>query len=267
MCGLAGWFDVLPDAGPPPGPVRRRRALDLLRDRGPDDEGEWIAADGRAGLLHRRLAIVDRAGGAQPMEGPRPGGRLAWNGELFEAAERREALRRAGAAIRTRSDTEVLAHLLAGDGPGALDDEPGQWALAWIDEPRGELLLARDAAGEKPLYVARSGGRVAFASTLDALRALVPVDAEIDREALSLYLSWGFVPAPLTILRGVRKLVAGQRLLWRRGDAEPSDLARAPAPHAPAGAYACAASFDAGARRLEFVQVAACEEVLVRVRP
>jgi len=224
MCGFAGWFDIGPGAGAPPTEARRRRALELLTPRGPDDEGEWIAGDGRAGLLHRRLAIVDRAGGAQPMAGPTYGQMLAWNGELFDAAAHRRRMERDGVTFRTRSDTEVLTHMLAAaprgdDGPdyrAVFGAASGQWAMAWIDMERGELLLARDPAGEKPLFHATVRDRIVFASTLDALRALAPVDTSIDGEALSLYLSWGFVPAPLTIFRGAAKLWAGHSVVHQR---------------------------------------------------
>lgn len=226
MCGFAGWFDVAPGAGPPPSERRRRRALDLLAPRGPDDEGVWIAADGSAGLLHRRLAIVDRAGGAQPMAGPEPGQVLAWNGELFEAHARRAQLERAGHVFRTRSDTEVLAHLLASapqpEGresgiPRVLAGEPGQWAFAWIEEEPRRLVLGRDPRGEKPLYWAAQDGRLHFASTLDALLALCPRGFAADEAALSLYLSWGFVPAPRTVYAGVRKLPPGGVFEWPPG--------------------------------------------------
>ncbi len=218
MCGFAGWFDLRPGA-PPPASDARRRALDLLAARGPDGEGEQVAADGSWGLLHRRLAIVDRDGGAQPMAGPRPGSWLAWNGELFDQDARRDGLRAAGRVLRTRSDTEVLAHTLDAHGDAALADLAGnQFALAWIAEHEGtpRLLLARDPAGEKPLFLARHGDRLLFASTLDAVRALGQMDVAIEPEALSLYLSWGFVPAPLTIFRGVSKLAAGECVAARR---------------------------------------------------
>ena len=227
MCGFAGWFDTAPDAGPPPSETRRRATLDRLRPRGPDDEGEWIASDGRAGLLHRRLAIVDRGGGAQPMAGPEPWQMLAWNGELFEADARRAELERAGHVFRTRSDTEVLTHLLAegaGQARKRLAREPGQWALAYIDAARGTLLLARDPAGEKPLYVAASAARVCFASTLDALRALTPAGVTLDPDALSLYLSWGFVPAPRTVFRDVTKLRAGTFVTYERRESRDEPL-------------------------------------------
>lgn len=100
MCGLAGWFDVAADAGPPPDQARRRAALDALRARGPDGEGTVIEPG--LGLLHRRLAIVDRAGGAQPMAGSRKGQWLAWNGELFDHAARRSALEERGERFATK---------------------------------------------------------------------------------------------------------------------------------------------------------------------
>ncbi len=208
MCGLAGWFDTGPGAGPPPDERARRAALDALAARGPDGEG--VAIGHGFGLLHRRLAIVDAAGGAQPMAGPRAGQVLAWNGELFDHASRRRALEASGETFSTRSDTEVLARLLAKDGAAALSSLRAQFAIAWIDG--GTLLLARDRAGEKPLFWRTDGDRILFASTLAALAALAPFPRELDREALSLYLSWGFVPAPLTIFAGVRKVRAGEWL-------------------------------------------------------
>jgi asparagine synthase (glutamine-hydrolysing) len=223
MCGFAGWFDVAPDAGPPPPEQRRREALDLLAPRGPDDEGEWIAPDGRAGLLHRRLAIVDREGGHQPMAGPEPGQMLAWNGELFEADALRAELATDGHRFRTRSDTEVLARLVAVHGEwlnARLSSVCGQWAFAWIDVERGHLTLARDPAGEKPLFYSDTNGRVCFASSLDALRALCPFGHALAPEALSLYLSWGFVPAPRTVFGtvsdGIAKVSAGTAARWNR---------------------------------------------------
>jgi asparagine synthase (glutamine-hydrolysing) len=213
MCGFAGWFDTGPAAGAPPVEHARRAALDALSARGPDGEG--VATGPGFGLLHRRLAIVDVAGGAQPMAGPRAGQSLAWNGELFDHAARRRALVAAGETFASKSDTEVLARLLARGGVDALPSLRAQFAIAWIDD--GSLLLARDRGGEKPLFWRKDGDRVLFASTLEALAALAPFPREIDREALSLYLSWGFVPAPLTIFAGVRKLRAGEWLRATQG--------------------------------------------------
>lgn len=208
MCGLAGWFDVGPAAGAPPSEGARRAALAALAERGPDGEG--VSTGPGFGLLHRRLAIVDVAGGAQPMSGPRAGQRLAWNGELFDHAARRRALEASGETFATRSDTEVVARLLASGGADALTSLRAQFAIAWIDG--GTLLLARDRGGEKPLFWRRDGDRIVFASTIGALAALAPFPRDLDREALSLYLSWGFVPAPHTIYAGVRKLRAGEWL-------------------------------------------------------
>jgi len=236
MCGFAGWFDMGPRVGAPPDERARRAALDALADRGPDGEGAVVGE--RFGLLHRRLAVVDPAGGAQPMAGRRKGEWLAWNGEVFDHAARRERLERDGERFVTRSDTEVLAALLGRDGARALDDLRAQFAVAWIDG--GSLLLARDRAGEKPLFWRRDGDRLLFASTLDALRALAPFPRDVDQEALSLYLSWGFVPAPRTIFAGANKLRAGEWIratsdgAWETGRLAPTrprealDVAEAP---------------------------------------
>lgn len=241
MCGFAGWLDVGPAAGPPPDEAARRAALDALAARGPDDEGVHVGP--HFGLLHRRLAVVDREGGAQPMAGPRDGQLLAWNGELFDHAERRRALQSAGETFATRSDTEVLARLLARDGVRALDTLRAQFAIAWVDGD--SLLLARDAAGEKPLFWRRDGDRVLFASTLAALRALAPFPREIDREALSLYLSWGFVPAPHTIWAGVHKLAAGATLSFSRDGRETAGRVAPEPAHEPIAKEECAPALRA----------------------
>lgn len=226
MCGFAGWFDLRPRrpgaSAEPVSAARRRAVLDELAPRGPDGEGEFQTPDGRIGLLHRRLAVVDPRGGDQPMRGPGRAEALAWNGEVFDHAEHRRRLEGTGATFSTRSDTEVLAHLLHAEGTASLARIRAQYALAWVSdfddaERPATLLLARDRAGEKPLYWTEQEGRIWFASTLAALRALVALPARIDRRSLSLYLSWGFVPAPATILEGVHKLEAGQ---WLRFDSD-----------------------------------------------
>ncbi len=231
MCGFAGWFDTGPK-GAAPDDGRRRAALDALSARGPDAEG--VHAEGHFGLLHRRLAIIDAAGGAQPMAGPGAGQWLAWNGELFDHDTWRHALAATGATFSTKSDTEVLTRLLARGEVRDLAALRGQFALAWID---GEtLLLARDRNGEKPLFWRRDGNRLFFASTLDALHALSPFPREVDREALSLYLSWGFIPAPWTIFSGVRKLGAGAVLRANRDGVVAMQTLAPPKPHEPIAA-------------------------------
>ncbi len=256
MCGFAGWFDLAPGAPPPP-PDARRRALDALSARGPDGEGATIAPDGAWGLLHRRLVIVDLAGGAQPFAGPGRAQHLAWNGELFDHVARRAELEAQGETFATRSDTEVLARLLARRGAAAIDTLRAQYALAWVDGDT--LVLARDPAGEKPLYWRRDGSRVLFASTLAALDALAPFPRKLDRTALSLYLSWGFVPAPRTAFLAVSKLRAGDVLsVTRGGEIEVTRRAAPGTPDLPKGeemAALRAALAEASRLRLESADV------------
>jgi len=212
MCGFVGWYGTASAEGPPPTLERLRAATALLAHRGPDGEGTWIAPDGTCGLGHRRLAILDREGGAQPMADASGRWHVAFNGEIFNHPELRAAAEREGEAFRTRSDTEVLLRLIARRGPRAIGALRGQFAFAFYDAAERTLILARDALGEKPLFTARSDGRLYFASTLDALRAIGGLSGEPDPEAVSLFLSFSYVPAPWTAFRAARRLPAGHLL-------------------------------------------------------
>ncbi len=224
MCGLAG---ILSLDGSPVHHTTLKAMTEALRHRGPD-EGSVIllgeeeraprGADGRApgretsrpamriGLGHRRLKVIDLSGAAaQPMRSP-GGGWLVYNGELYNTPELRAELETRGVRFRSRSDTEVVLEALCAWGTAALPRFNGMFALAFW-EPRGRrLILARDRFGEKPLYYARAGGLLLFASELGALMRHGDAPPPIDPEALELYLTFGFIPAPWTIYRGVRKL-------------------------------------------------------------
>ena len=222
MCGLVGWFETETAEGPPPGMERLRRATALLAPRGPDGEGAWISPDGVCGLGHRRLAILDLEGGAQPM--PTPDGRwhAAFNGEIFNFAELRREMESKGESFSTRSDTEVLLRLVARRRGAAVAALRGQFAFAAYDAAEKTLLLARDALGEKPLFTARHRGRVFFASALDALLEVGDLPRDPDPEAISLYLAFSYVPAPWTAYRAARRLPAGHLLqVTRRGSWAP----------------------------------------------
>src|SRR5437867_1658588 len=235
MCGLAG---ILSLEGPTVQHTSLKAMTEALRHRGPD-EGAVILltdADGvpdlargrdarpsearppvRIGLGHRRLKVIDLSGAAaQPMRHA-GGAWLVYNGEIYNTAELRSELRSRGARFRSRSDTEVVLEALCAWGSEALPRLNGMFALAFWEPRSRRLVLARDRFGEKPLYYARAGGLLLFASELGALLRHGDVPLEIDPEALELYLTFGFIPAPWTIYRGVRKLPHASCLEVRPG--------------------------------------------------
>ena len=191
------------------------RMSETLRHRGPDDEGHWCATDARVGLAHRRLAIIDLSpAGHQPMSDE--AGRLwvTYNGEIYNYRELREELRGRGHRFRTASDTEVLLAAYREWGtecPGHLD---GMFAFALYDTAERRLFLARDRAGEKPLFVHHAAGRLAFASELKALMADPAFPRRLSPDALDYYLAYGYVPGELCILAGVRKLPPAHTLTY-----------------------------------------------------
>lgn len=178
-----------------------------MAHRGPDGEG--LHLDGPVGLAHRRLAIIDLEGGAQPMATPDGDVWIAYNGEVFNYLELFEELKALGYHPRTHSDTEavLLAYRAFGlDFPSRLN---GMFAIAIWDAARRRLVLCRDRMGVKPLYVADTPDGVVFASEIKALRGVDGVDGAIDLDALDEYLTLGYVIHPRSIVRGVRKIEPG----------------------------------------------------------
>ncbi|HEX3126062.1 MAG TPA: asparagine synthase (glutamine-hydrolyzing) [Thermoanaerobaculia bacterium] len=204
MCGIAGLF--LYEGG-----FARRETLEKLirplHHRGPDDEGFHLS--GPLGLAHARLSIIDLNGGHQPIFNEDRSVAVICNGEIYNHRELRRGLERRGHRFATGSDTEVIAHLYEELGAGCVEKLAGMFALAVADFRGGKLLLARDRVGKKPLYIADDGRRLGFASELKSLTNAGLAGAEIDPEALDLYLCFGYVPTPWTIFRGARKLPAG----------------------------------------------------------
>src|SRR5713226_6973884 len=212
MCGICGDVDLL--GAPDEAPVRRMAWA--LAHRGPDAEGFF--AEGPAALGHRRLSILDIAGGVQPMV--REGVALVFNGQAYEHDEVRERLRSRGHAFTTRSDTEVVLRAYLEWGERFVEELHGMFAIALWDAPRRKLLLARDRLGKKPLYYALAQGaswtgapegaatRAVFGSELKACAAHGGVPRELDHEALAQYLAVEYVPAPRSIHRHVFKLPA-----------------------------------------------------------
>ena len=203
MCGFSG--EVRRDGSPADvGAVARMAAT--MHDRGPDGSGVWAA--GRVALAHRRLKIVDLTEhAAQPMVDPELGLTIAFNGMVYNYPELREQLLRAGHRFFSHGDTEVVLKAYAQWGEDFVDHLVGMFACVLVERDTGRVVLARDRLGIKPLYLAEVPGALRFASTLPALLAGGGVDTTLDPAALHSYLSFhSVVPAPRTVLAGVRKL-------------------------------------------------------------
>ncbi len=213
MCGIAGRVNRDRDR-----PVDAR-AIDgmsrILAHRGPDGDGCRI--DGRVGLCHRRLAIVDRRAGAQPMQNEDGTVWIVYNGEIYNHETLREELVALGHAFRTKSDTEVVVHGWEAWGADVLRRLWGMFAFALWDGRTETLLLARDRLGVKPLYYTLAGGDLVFASEAKAIFCHEDVPCEVDPEARLAFLQHRYVPGPRTAFQGVHRLQPGQRLLFQNG--------------------------------------------------
>lgn len=223
MCGLAGYFG----AG---GPAGRHRgylghAGELLAHRGPDGLGFWQGAG--AGLVHRRLAVIDLSPqAAQPMATPDGALVLAWNGEIYNHLDLRRELEAGGARFRSRSDTEVILLGWRRWGPGLLDRLDGMFAMALIDTVAGELVLARDRFGEKPLVWTRADGTVLFGSAIKALLPWPGFDPAPDLAVLHDYLAFQYCPGTSTAFAGIQRVEPGTALVFRRGRTDGPRLLR-----------------------------------------
>jgi asparagine synthase (glutamine-hydrolysing) len=189
------------------------RMRDTLRHRGPDDEGSWQSADRRVALGHRRLSIIDlSSAGRQPMPDSSAALQITFNGEIYNYRELRRELEAEGHAFRTSTDTEVILEAYRHWDLGFLPRLNGMFAFGLFDADRNRLLLARDRAGEKPLFYRADGGRFAFASELKALFADPGCPRRLDLEALDYYLAFGYVPGDRCLVQGIRKLPQGHAL-------------------------------------------------------
>jgi asparagine synthase (glutamine-hydrolysing) len=220
MCGICGVATV--EAPPDLEVVRRMSAR--LAHRGPDSDG-LFHADGVA-LAARRLSIIDLEGGTQPLSNEDGSVVVVQNGEIYNHRELRAELERSGHRFATACDTEVLAHLYEEHGDGFLERLRGMFALALWDAKRRRLLLARDRFGIKPLYYGVEGGTLSFASELKAMLEQPGFSRAIDPRALSAYLAFNSIPAPLTIFSAARKLSPGSMLAWHDGELTESRYAR-----------------------------------------
>ncbi len=209
MCGIAGLYAYL-DVAPAVDPAELTRMNLRLAPRGPDGSGDWIAEDGRVGLTHRRLAIIDLSDrGAQPMHSADGAISITFNGEIYNYRELRAELQHKGYVFRSDSDTEVLIQLYLDRGPAMVEALRGMFAFGLWDSGRRRLLLARDPLGIKPLYYADDGWTVRFASQAKALLAGGAVSRDPDPAGIVGFHLMGAVPEPFTVWRDIRAVPAG----------------------------------------------------------
>ncbi len=210
MCGIAGY------AGRnPPDALALRRMCDALVHRGPDEDGYHLG-DGVA-LGMRRLAIIDVATGRQPVFNEDRTVAIVYNGEVYNFGELRAELEGKGHRFETGSDTECIVHLYEEHGERCVEHLRGMFAFALWDERQRRLLLARDRAGKKPLFYRATADGIWFASELKALLLEDRLPRAVDPLALHYYLTFGYVPAPQSIIAGVHKLPPAHTLSWCDG--------------------------------------------------
>lgn len=229
MCGIAGFLRPTGASRPDDSAILQAMAQ-TIRHRGPDGQGVW--AERGAGFAHRRLSIIDLSESAnQPMVSADGKHALCYNGEIYNFRDVRDELQRLGETFRTQSDTEVLLYALRRWGADALKRLNGMFAFAFWDSERRTMMLARDRIGEKPLVYASVGGTLIFGSEIKALCAFPGFERRPDLRAISHYLAFQYVPAPMTAFAGVRKLPPGSYLIARPGEiGEPKSYWRLPPP-------------------------------------
>jgi asparagine synthase (glutamine-hydrolysing) len=217
MCGIAGIINYKGKA------IDRgivKKMCDSMRHRGPDNEGIYLTVKGdySVALGHRRLSVIDLVSGNQPIFNEDKTIVIVCNGEIYDFKELRADLEKRGHSFQSNSDTEVIAHLYEDYGQECLKYLRGPFALAIWDNKNNRLFLARDRIGKKPLIYTLKNGSLIFASEFKALLSHPDVAKEIDFEAVDAYLSYGYVPAPLSIYKGIYKLMPGHYLIFENNN-------------------------------------------------
>lgn len=206
MCGICGflYFD-----DNPVNPEWARRMSDVQKHRGPDESG--VHTGPRIALAHRRLSIIDLSTGRQPLSNENHTVWISFNGEIYNFEELNRSLA-ANHTFRTRSDTETIVHLYEQYPDGFVSMLRGMFAFALWDEPQQTLILARDRVGKKPIYYYLDEGKLVFASEIKSILEHPDLDLAVDEQAVSDYLSLGYIPAPKSIYKRIRKVLPGHYL-------------------------------------------------------
>ena len=229
MCGICGVIQLEVDARPPVDAETIDRMTDTMVHRGPNDRGTHLAPGIALGA--RRLSIVDVVGGHQPFANETGSVWAAQNGELYNHEAIRSELRRDGHSFKSRCDTEILPHLYERDGVRFVERLRGKFGLAVWDSERRVGVVARDRVGVKPMYYAEVAGALVFGSELKSVLASGLVDATLDLEAIEAFLTLGFIPAPMTPLLHVRKLMPGEQIVVADGRVQRRQYWRYPEPN------------------------------------
>ncbi len=222
MCGIAGAIWTRPELAIESPVLERMTAA--LKHRGPDDQGLYQTAwrlrppyEAQPGIAlgHRRLSIIDLAGGHQPLANEDETIWVVFNGEIYNFAHLRRRLEGSGHRFRTDSDTETIVHLYEDEGPNCFEHLAGMFSIAIWDSTRRRLVLGRDRLGKKPLVYRAEPGRLLFASELKSLLQVPGLPRDIDLSAVDEYLTYQYVPHPNTIFKGYKKLPPGHSAVWQ----------------------------------------------------
>jgi len=211
MCGICGVFNYANDGSIEEDIIIKMR--DTMVHRGPDDKGVFISSNGSVGLGHRRLSIIDlSASGRQPLSNEDGTVWVVYNGEIYNYQELMIELKEKGHEFKSRTDSEVLVHLYEEYGKSLVKKLRGMFAFAIWDSKKGQLFLARDRIGIKPLYYAMQNGCFIFASEIKAILEHPNIQKDVDEEAFYHYLTFVVTPAPLTLFKGIKKMAPGHLL-------------------------------------------------------
>src|SRR4030095_12491159 len=216
MCGITGWANLDSRTPPAEGAEELLHAMcERMIHRGPDSEGLFVTSGAALGM--RRLAIIDLITGEQPVFNEDRSVAVVLNGEIYNYRDLRDDLEKRGHTFRSASDTEVLPHLYEEYGDEMVNELNGMFAFALWDSKRRRMLIARDRFGEKPLYWGVFANTLIFASEPKVLLAHPAVKPSLNLQALRQYLSFDYIPAPLSIYEEINKLPAAHRLTLEAG--------------------------------------------------
>ena len=220
MCGIAGWINLDTTKPDHNAEAVLHSMCETILHRGPDSEGLWL--DDKVAIGMRRLSIIDLKTGDQPVFSEDRSVVVMMNGELYNYREVRAELEKDGFKFVTQSDTEILPHLYQKFGDAFIDHINGMYAFSLWDSRKKKLIIARDRFGEKPLYYGIFDGKLIWASEPKAILAHPSVKPELDLNALRHYVSFDYVPAPMSIYKGIHKLPAAHILTVENGEVKMS---------------------------------------------